>query len=77
MRTRSVPADGGVDDVVEQLRRMLDAGQQESALGQVKTLLESVLRENRQQRLQIQELLKRVYGRSSERIDPEPASSGD
>ena len=70
MRTRSVPADGGVDDVVEQLRRMLDAGQQESALGQVKTLLESVLRENRQQRLQIQELLKRVYGRSSERIDP-------
>jgi hypothetical protein len=70
MASRTIPADGGVGEVVEQLSQMLDAGRKDDALAAVRMMLEAVVRENEQQRQKIAELLRRVYGPSGETLDP-------
>jgi transposase len=70
MASRTIPADGGVGEVVEQLSQMLDAGRKDDALAAVRMMLEAVVRENEQQRQKIAELLRRVYGPSGEKLDP-------
>lgn len=70
MASRSIPANGGVGEVVEQLSQMLDAGRKDDALAAVRMMLEAVVRENEQQRQKIAELLRRVYGSSGEKLDP-------
>ena len=70
MISRSIPADGGVGEVVDELSQMLDAGRKDEALAAVRAMLEAVVRENEQQRQRIAELLRRVYGPSAEKIDP-------
>ncbi len=59
-----------LDGVMDELGRLFDAGDREVLLDAVRMALETTLRENRTQAQKIKELLKRVYGRSSERIDP-------
>ena len=70
MASRTIPADGGVGEVVEQLSQMLDAGRKDDALAAVRTMLESIVRENEIQRQKIAELLRRVYGPGGEKVDP-------
>lgn len=70
MASRTIPADGGVGEVVDQLSQMLDAGRKDDALAAVRMMLEAVVRENEQQRQKIAELLRRVYGSSGEKLDP-------
>lgn len=70
MASRTIPADGGVGEVVDQLSKMLDAGRKDEALDAMRRMLETVVRENEQQRQRIAELLRRVYGPSAEKIDP-------
>lgn len=59
-----------LDEVIDELGRLFDAGDRELLLDAVRMAFEATLRENRTQAQKIKELLKRVYGRSSERIDP-------
>lgn len=70
MVVRTIPADGGVGEVVDELSKMLDAGRKDEALAAVKMMLETVVRENERQRQKIAELLRRVYGPSAEKVDP-------
>ena len=70
MASRTIPADGGVGEVVEQLSQMLDAGRKDDALAAVRTMLEAIVRENEIQRQKIAELLRRVYGPGGEKVDP-------
>jgi transposase len=67
--TSAVPSDGGVGDVIDQLRRMLDSGRKDEALEVMRDVLESAVRENKQHVARIGELLRKIYGRSAERID--------
>jgi len=63
-------ADHNVADVVAQLRQMVAGGKGDEAIDIVEQLLSSVIRENETQAAKIRELLRKAYGRSSERIDP-------
>lgn len=59
-----------VNELLGQLGRMLDGGHKDEALTVVGDLVSSLLRERQQQSDRIRELLKKVYGSGSERIDP-------
>ena len=50
---------------------MLDEGRKDAALDMVFGLLDKALKDNQRLVARVAELLKRVYGRSSERIDPD------
>ncbi len=59
-----------VDEVIDELERLFDEGKKDVLLGAVRQAVEAARAENRYLVLQLKELLNRVYGRSSERIDP-------
>lgn len=65
-----VPPDRGIGEVREQLAALFDAGEKEVLLEQVCELLSSALRNVDQLQGRVKELLHRLYGRSSERINP-------
>src|SRR5437588_407436 len=71
MSSVSVPQDNGLPEVRKELLKMLDEGRKDAALDLVFGLLDKVLKDNQQLVARVAELLKRVYGRSSERIDPD------
>ena len=56
--------------VVNELGRLFDAGEKDRLLGAIESVLGSALAENRMLSAKVVELTKKVYGRSSERIDP-------
>lgn len=60
----------GVDEVVDELGRLFDAGQKDVLLGAVRSVLSAARTENELLTQKVVELTKKVYGRSSERIDP-------
>jgi len=62
--------DREVSEVVAALREMAQRGRSEEAFDIVEQLLSAVKRENQMQAAKIRELLRKAYGRSSERIDP-------
>lgn len=59
-----------LDSVVGELGRLFDAGQKDVLLGAVRSVLAAAHTENLQLTQKVAELLKKVYGRSSERISP-------
>jgi len=59
-----------VDNVIVELGRLWDESKKDLALGAVRDLLESVWAQNRALAQQNAELLRKAYGRSSERISP-------
>lgn len=68
---KTIECDGDdVTAVVDELRGLLDAGQKDQALDVVESLLSAMVAERKQQTAQIRELLRKAYGRSSERINP-------
>jgi transposase len=71
MSNASVPQDNGLGEVRKELHKMLDEGRKDAALDLVFGLLDKVLKDNRHLETRVAQLLKRVYGRSSERIDPD------
>jgi transposase len=71
MSSASVPQDNGLGEVRKELHKMLDEGRKDAALDLVFGLLDKVLKDNRHLETRVAQLLKRVYGRSSERIDPD------
>ena len=56
--------------VVDELGRLFDAGEKDRLLGAIESVLGSALAENRMLSAKVVELTKKVYGRSSERVDP-------
>jgi len=59
-----------LDAVVGELGRLFDAGQKDVLLGAVRSVLDAARTENLLLTQKVVELTKKVYGRSSERIDP-------
>jgi transposase len=59
-----------IDSIVETLGKMYDAGKKELMLGAVRSVLGAALADIRAMNVRIAELIKRVYGRSGERVDP-------
>lgn len=59
-----------LDAVVGELGRLFDAGQKDVLLGAVRSVLGAARTENLLLTQKVVELTKKVYGRSSERIDP-------
>ena len=67
----SEPQDtSNLDAVVVELGRLFDAGQKDLLLGAVRSVLGAAHTENSLLSQKVVELTKKVYGRSSERIDP-------
>ena len=62
--------DPDLDAVVDELGRLFDAGQKEVLLGAVRSVLGAAKTENQLLTQKVVELTKKVYGRSSEKIDP-------
>lgn len=62
--------DTDLDAVVDALGNLFDEGKKDVLLRAVRTALGAALAENRALSQRVVELTKRVYGRSSERIDP-------
>lgn len=62
--------DDDLDQVVTQLGRLFDAGQKDLLLGAVRSVLSAARTDNLLLTQKVAELTKKVYGRSSERIDP-------
>src|SRR5207253_2130416 len=71
MSSASIPQDNGLPQVRKELLKMLDEGRKDAALDMVFGLLDKALKDNQRLVARVAELLKRVYGRSSERIDPD------
>ncbi len=61
--------DRDVAEVVAELRKLVKRGRGEEAIDIAEQLLSAVMRENQMQAAKIRELLRKAYGRSSERID--------
>ena len=59
-----------VDTVMSELARLFDQGKRDVALEAIRGVLESAWTQNRALALQNAELLRKCYGRSSERINP-------
>jgi transposase len=59
-----------LDAVVGELGRLFDSGQKDLLLGAVRSVLSAARTENLLLTQKVVELTKKVYGRSSERIDP-------
>ena len=59
-----------VDQIVDVLGRLFDEGKKDVLLDAMRTVLTAANADMRAMSLQLAEALKRVYGRSSERIDP-------
>ena len=59
-----------VDEIVDVLGQLFDEGKKDILLDAMRTVLTAANADMRAMSLRIAELVKRVYGRSSERIDP-------
>ena len=59
-----------VDQIVDVLGRLFDEGKKDVLLDAMRTVLTAANADMRAMSLRLAEALKRVYGRSSERIDP-------
>jgi transposase len=59
-----------VDEIVDVLGRLFDEGKKDALLTAMRTVLTAANADMRAMSLRLAEALKRVYGRSSERIDP-------
>lgn len=68
--TTKETASTDLDTIVETLGQMFDDGQKELMLGAVRSVLEAALADSRALNQRVAELLKRVYGRTGERLDP-------
>ncbi len=64
------PSEPDLDLVVETMGRLFDEGKKELLLETMRSVMEAALADNRAVNLRLAEELKRTYGRSSERIDP-------
>lgn len=62
--------DSDLDAVVTTLGQLFDAGEKDRLLGAVRSVLSAARAENQLLTQKVVELTKKVYGRSSERIDP-------
>jgi len=62
--------DSDLDTVVGELNHLFEAGQKDLLLGAVRSVLDAARTENLLLTQKVVELTKKVYGRSSERIDP-------
>ena len=65
-----VPQDRGIDEVCVELAKMFDAGEKDALLGAVRKLLGSALGQVDQLSARVGELLHQLYGRKSERVNP-------
>ncbi|MCG8420874.1 MAG: IS66 family transposase [Proteobacteria bacterium] len=65
-----VPPNRGIDEVCVELERMFDAGEKAALLGAVRQLLGSALGQVDQLSARVGELLHQLYGRKSERLNP-------
>ncbi len=63
-------SDSDLDEVVAELGKLFDAGRKDILLGAVRSVLSAARTENLLLTQKVVELTKKVYGRSSERIDP-------
>ncbi|MCH9683053.1 MAG: IS66 family transposase [Deltaproteobacteria bacterium] len=70
MLTPPAPSEPDLDVVVETMGRLFDEGKKELLLDTMRSVMETALADNRAVSLRLAEELKRTYGRSSERIDP-------
>lgn len=72
MATTTTPAndEADLDAVIETLGKLFDQGKKDVLLGAVRSVLGAAKSDLRLMGLQLAEALRRVYGRSSERIDP-------
>ncbi len=68
--TPPAPSEPDLDVVVETMGRLFDEGKKELLLDTMRSVMETALADNRAVSLRLAEELKRTYGRSSERIDP-------
>jgi len=68
-RPRKVITD--VDGIVDVLGKLFDEGKKDDLLDAMRTVLNAAQGDMRAMSLRIAELIKRVYGRSTERIDPD------
>jgi transposase len=59
-----------VEAACEQLGRLFDAGDREALISTIRQLLSAALEDNERQRVRVAELLRTLYGRSSERFNP-------
>lgn len=67
---KRVPEDHGISEVLVQLGALFDAGQKDTLLDEVGALLASALQQVDELGTRVKALLRRLYGRSSERINP-------
>ncbi len=63
-------SDSDLDEVVAELGKLFDAGRKDILLGAVRSVLSAARTENLLLTQKVVELTKKVYGRSSERVDP-------
>ena len=66
----TVPHNRGIDEVCAELEKMFDAGEKAALLGAVRHLLGSALGQVDQLSARVGELLHQLYGRKSERLNP-------
>lgn len=67
---KPVPENHGIDEVCTELEKMFDAGEKDALLSEVRNLLGSALGQVDQLSERVRELLHQLYGRKSERINP-------
>lgn len=67
---KRVPNDHGISEVLAQLGKFFDEGNKDALLNEVGMLLASALQQVDEQGARIKALLRRLYSRSSERVNP-------
>lgn len=65
-----------IEAACEQLGRLFDARDRDALISTVRHLLSAALQDNEELRARVAELLRSLYGRSSERFNPEQLSFG-
>lgn len=67
---KRVPNDHGISEVLAQLGKFFDEGNKDALLNEVGMLLTSALQQVDEQGARIKALLRQLYSRSSERVNP-------